>query len=148
MDVTQLVSTLLLLLVLSFWNARAEHERAEREGAERERAEQLRAELLRAERELVELRDEQRRLSARIGRIITVEALHNAERCVFALSLKDGRDWRVDGVGVLCGSAGNAVTAAHNLTAAKASPGVRVHGKVYADGAATHLQLEIVRVNR
>ena len=142
-----------MLLVLSFWNARAERERAEceraeRERAERERAEQLRAELLRAERELAELRDEQRRLSARIGRIITLEALHNAERCVFVLSLKDGRDWRVDGVGVLCGSAGNAVTAAHNLTAAKASPGARVHGKVYADGAATGLQLEVVRVDR
>jgi len=111
------------------------------------------AERERAERELAELRDEQRRLgegqrrlSARVGRIITVEALQNAQRCVFVLSLEDRRDWRVDGVGVFCVSEGNAVTAAHNLTAAKATPGARVYGKVYADSGATRLQLEVVHV--
>ena len=131
--VLQLVSTLLVLVVFSCWSVRV---RAEREHAERE---------------LAELRDEQRRLgegqrrlSARVGRVITVEALQNAQRCVFALSLEDRRDWRVDGVGVVCVSEGNAVTAAHNLTAAKATPGARVYGEVYADGAATRLQLEVM----
>ena len=153
--VLQLVSTLLVLVAFSCWSV---HVRAERERAERELAElrdQQRRLSERAERERAELRDEQlrlgegqRRLSARVGRIITVEALQNAQRCVFALSLGDRRDWRVDGVGVVCVSEGNAVTAAHNLTAAKATPGARVYGEVYADGAATRLQLEVIRVNK
>ena len=142
--VLQLVSTLLVLVVFSCWNVRV---RAERERTERELAE-LRDEQRRlgeGQRRLVE---GQRRLSARVGRVITVEALQNAQRCVFALSLEDRRDWRVDGVGVVCVSEGNAVTAAHNLTAAKATPGARVYGEVYADGAATRLQLEVMRVNK
>ena len=124
--VLQLVSTMLVLVVFS-WTVRVQAE--------------LRDQLRR-------LGEGQRRLSARIGRIITVEALQNAQRCVFALSLEDRHDWRVDGVGVVCVSEGNAVTAAHNLTAAKAAPGARVYGEVYVDGAATRLQLEVVRVNK
>ena len=160
--VLQLVSTLLVLVVFSCWSVRV---RAERERAECELAElrdQQRRLSERAERERAELRDEQRRLgegqrrlgegqrrlSARVGRVITVEALQNAQRCVFALSLEDRRDWRVDGVGVVCVSEGNAITAAHNLTAAKATPGALVYGEVYADGAATRLQLEVMRVNK
>ena len=146
--VLQLVITLLVLVVSFCWSVRA---RAERERVERKLAE-LRGEQRRpserAEQELAELRDEQRRLSARVGRITTVEALQNAQRCVFVLSLADRRDWRVDGKGVVCVSEGNAVTAAHNLTAAKATPGARVYGVVYADGAATRLQLEVMRVNK
>lgn len=120
-----------LVPVLFWWTVR---ERAERQ---REHAELL-----------SKLESSERRLQSRIGRVLSEEAYVSAHRCVFALSWTAAD--AAHGVGVLCGSPGFAVTAAHNL---KAKPKTaRVVGKVYpcVDDVArepTLLELEVVHVD-
>lgn len=127
--VTQLV-TLLLGTLFFLWTARelAEHKR---ENAKRE----------------AQLLSQISGLSSRIGRVLSEDAFLLAQRCVFALSSASRGE--PAGVGVLCGSAGSAVTACRNLRGAVT--GSLVYGKVFPsageNSAPVQLTLKIVHFN-
>ena len=127
--VTQLV-TLLLGTLFFLWTAR-ELAKHKRENAKR----------------VAQLLSQISGLSSRVGRVLSEDAYLLAQRCVFALSLASGGE--PVGIGVLCGSAGSAVTACHNLRGAVT--GSLVYGKVFPsageNSAPVPLTLKIVHLN-